>query len=93
MLVRAGNLKCEIQRDGRVKVQGVVTDGEVVRETSNVYQMNVQQLCRPGPFTISFNLPGPVDPRLFAPKFRADGVLEGVVMKHKKPSVAVNGRC
>jgi len=43
--------------------------------------MKTQQLCYPGPFTISFSLPGPVDPRLFAPNFRDDGIFEGVVIK------------
>lgn len=43
--------------------------------------MEYQQLTPPGPFTLSFSLPGPVDPRLFSPKFRDDGILEAVVVK------------
>nr|DAD22320.1 TPA_asm: hypothetical protein HUJ06_023783 [Nelumbo nucifera] len=40
-------------------------------------------VCPPGPFTISFSLPVPVDPRLFLPDLRSDGILE-VVMKYRK---------
>ncbi|TXG51877.1 hypothetical protein EZV62_021046 [Acer yangbiense] len=43
--------------------------------------MKFQQLCPAGPFTVSFRLPGPVDPRLFSPNFRSDGIFEGVVIK------------
>ncbi|KAJ0024943.1 hypothetical protein Pint_09182 [Pistacia integerrima] len=75
-------VKCEMHRDGKVHIQGVITDGTTLKD-SNAYQMKVQQLCPPGPFTISFNLPGPVDPRLFSPSFRPDGILEVVVMKYK----------
>lgn len=82
MLVLAGKVKCQIQRDGRVHIEGVMTGVGLLRDSSTVYQMKVQQLCPPGPFTICFNLPGPVDPRLFSPNFRPDGILEMVVMKH-----------
>ncbi|PON90513.1 Alpha-crystallin, subunit A [Trema orientale] len=76
-------IKCEIQRDGRVHIEGVMTGVGILKDSSAVYQMKVQQLCPPGPFTISFSLPGPVDPRLFSPSFRPDGILEVVVMKHR----------
>lgn len=83
MLFLAGKLKCQIQRDGRVHIEGVMTDVGLLKDSLTVYQMKVQQLCPPGPFTICFNLPGPVDPRLFSPNFRPDGILEMVVMKHR----------
>ncbi|THG15251.1 hypothetical protein TEA_027035 [Camellia sinensis var. sinensis] len=41
-----------------------------LKESSTAYEMKVQQLCPPGQFTISFNLPGPVDPRLASLNFR-----------------------
>lgn len=85
MRVLAGKVTCEIQRDGRVHIEGVMTEVGLMGDPSTVYQMKVQQLCPPGPFTISFNLPGPVDPRLFSPNFRSDGILEVVVMKHRAP--------
>ncbi|XP_062164386.1 increased DNA methylation 3 isoform X2 [Alnus glutinosa] len=80
-------VKCEIQRDGRVHIEGVITGG-VLKDSSTVYLMKVQELCPPGPFTISFNLPGPVDPRLSSPAFRPDGILEVVVMKNRTPPLA-----
>ncbi|XP_062097821.1 increased DNA methylation 3 [Humulus lupulus] len=76
-------IKCEIQRDGRVHIEGVMNDVGLLKDSSTVYHMKVQQLCPPGPFTISFSLPGPVDPRLFSPSFRPDGILEVVIMKHR----------
>ncbi|KAL5780907.1 hypothetical protein ACOSQ2_011644 [Xanthoceras sorbifolium] len=79
------SLSCDIERDGKVQIHGVVADSGILENSSSVYQMSVQQLCPPGPFTVSFSLPGPVDPRLFKPTFRADGILEGVVIKFKFP--------
>lgn len=81
----AGKVKCEIQRDGKVHIEGVITGVGVPKDSSAVFQMKVQQLCPPGPFSISFNLPGPVDPRLSSPTFRPDGILEVVVMKRRTP--------
>ncbi|XP_028068094.1 increased DNA methylation 3-like isoform X1 [Camellia sinensis] len=74
------NFTCDIQRDGRVNIHGVVTGG-ALKESSTAYEMKVQQLCPPGQFTISFNLPGPVDPRLASLNFRSDGILEIVIFK------------
>ncbi|CAI9115287.1 OLC1v1016150C1 [Oldenlandia corymbosa var. corymbosa] len=77
-----GEFSCTIERDGRVRVRGVTTTGSsTVEKCSRVYTMKLQQQCSPGPFTLSFRLPGPVDPRLFSPNFRADGIFEGVVLK------------
>ncbi|KAK8623200.1 hypothetical protein V6N13_118088 [Hibiscus sabdariffa] len=84
-------LKCEIQRDGKVLLQGMITQGtELLQEQSSKCEMIVEKFCCPGPFTISFNLPGPVDPRLFFPKFRSDGILEVMVMRYRHPSDSVN---
>ncbi|XP_052191309.1 increased DNA methylation 3-like isoform X2 [Diospyros lotus] len=79
-----GQFSCEIERDGKVHIRGVTSTGErTVARHSRVYEMKFQQQCPPGPFTLSFRLPGPVDPRLFSPSFRSDGILEAVVMKYK----------
>ncbi|KAM7257527.1 hypothetical protein ACFE04_013268 [Oxalis oulophora] len=51
------------------------------RDYSNVSLLPLARLCPPGEFTLSFSLPGPVDPRLFSPNFRSDGILEGIVIK------------
>jgi len=45
--------------------------------------MQTQNLCPPGQFTLSFRLPGPVDPHHFSGNFGTDGILEGIVMKAK----------
>lgn len=82
-------LSCEIERDGKVHLQGVINGGELAKKA--VYQMSVAQLSPPGPFTVSFKLPGPVDPRLFSPTFRSDGILEGVVMKYRAPGAPPSG--
>ena len=78
----AGQFSCEIESDGRVHIRGLLTGGRTITKQSRVFQMKIRQLCSPGPFTLSFSLPGPVDPRLFAPNFRSDGIFEGVVIKH-----------
>ncbi|XP_062030046.1 increased DNA methylation 3-like [Rosa rugosa] len=81
-----GTVKCIIGSEGKVHIEGVIThDGDrTCRKLINLYQMKVdQELCAAGPFTISFNLPGSVDNRLFSPGFRPDGILEVVVMKSK----------
>ncbi|CAN6569990.1 unnamed protein product [Malus baccata var. baccata] len=81
-----GNVKCVIQRDGKVHIQGVMNGVELLKNSSTVYHMRAQQLSSPGPFTLSFRLPGPVDPRLFSPHFQHDGILEIVVLKSSKLS-------
>ncbi|CAN4077958.1 unnamed protein product [Withania somnifera] len=84
------NIKCDIQREGRVRIEGLITGSETLK-TPKGYQMKVQQLSPPGPFTVSFNLPGPVDPRLCSLHFRADGILEVTVMKYQIPLVSAEG--
>nr|XP_027092914.1 increased DNA methylation 3-like [Coffea arabica] len=80
-----GEFSCEVERDGNVHVRGVTTTGaRTVSRNSQVYGMKFQQQCPPGPFTLSFSLPGPVDPRLFSPNFRSDGIFEGVVVKSER---------
>ncbi|KAI5412030.1 increased DNA methylation 3 [Lathyrus oleraceus] len=72
---------CDIESDGKVEIRGLLSGGRTIEKQSRFFEMKTQQLCSPGPFTLSFNLPGPVDPRLFAPNFRTDGIFEGVVIK------------
>ncbi|CAK9144075.1 unnamed protein product [Ilex paraguariensis] len=79
------NIKCDIHLDGTVSIEGEISGSEVLKNSSTVYKMKVQQLCPDGPFTVSFNLPGAVDPRLASPYFRSDGILEVVVMKNRIP--------
>lgn len=77
-----GEFSCEIEWNGNVHIRGVTTTGEQnVCRYSRIYEMKFQQQCLPGPFSLSFFLPGPVDPRLFSPNFRSDGIFEAVVVK------------
>lgn len=80
------DFSCEIQSDGKVLIRGVtVATGEKrVCMYSQVFEMQSQNLCPPGHFSISFQLPGPVDPQLFTGDFGIDGIFEGIVMKKKK---------
>ncbi|KAJ4887384.1 Alpha-crystallin domain-containing protein 22.3 [Raphanus sativus] len=73
---------CEIEPDGKILIKGVTTTGEkTVCKHNQVFKMLSQNLCPPGHFTISFQLPGPVSNEDFSGNFGADGVLEGVVKK------------
>ncbi|KAF8409884.1 hypothetical protein HHK36_002402 [Tetracentron sinense] len=78
-----GQFSCEIERSGKVHIRGMIMTGErSILRKSRVFVMKTQHFCPPGPFTISFSLPGPVDPRLFSPEFRSDGIFEAVLMKY-----------
>ncbi|MCD7449491.1 hypothetical protein HAX54_052647 [Datura stramonium] len=79
-----GEFNCEIEKDGKVLIRGVTsTGGRTVSRYSRVFEMKSQQQCPSGAFTVSFSLPGPVDPRLFSPNFRSDGIFEAVAMKYE----------
>ena len=80
----AGEVSCEIECDGKVHIQGSTAGGKIIKKRSREFHMKTQNLCPSGPFTVSFNLPGPVDPRLFSPNFRDDGIFEAVIVKHKE---------
>lgn len=73
---------CEVEIDGKVLIRGVTTTGEQrVYMHSQVFDMQSQNLCPPGHFSISFQLPGPVAPNQFSGNFGTNGILEGIVMK------------
>lgn len=73
---------CEVESDGTVVIRGIITTGEQkVIKKSRTFHMKTQSLCPPGPFTVSFQLPGPVEPRQFTGNFGSDGILDGIVMK------------
>ncbi|KAK9075186.1 hypothetical protein SSX86_003507 [Deinandra increscens subsp. villosa] len=81
------NLRLDIQSDGRVEIKGLIRDSEFINnQTTNKYKPRVQQLPPAGNFSVSFNLPGRVDPRLVSPTFGKSGILEVVVMKHTMPN-------
>lgn len=79
-----GQFSCEIASDGKVILEGSTTTGQkTIERFSRVYKMKSGNLCPPGPFKLSFSLPGPVDPRFVSPIFRSDGIFEAVVIRQK----------
>ncbi|XP_004231265.1 increased DNA methylation 2 isoform X2 [Solanum lycopersicum] len=72
---------CEVEIDGKVLIKGMTTGDRTVHKYSQVFEMQTQNLCPTGNFTISFKLPGPVDPQAFSGIFGTDGILEGIVLK------------
>eukprot|EP00249_Psilotum_nudum_P007523 c20625_g1_i2 orf=384-1889(-) len=82
-----GEFSCYVESDGKVVIKGTTTTGEPqVYKNDRVFQIQTQFLCPPGPFTISFQLPGPVEPCQFPGTFGSDGVFEAVVMKQRARS-------
>ena len=80
----ADKFSCEIKSDGKVILEGSTTTGQkTIERHSRVFKMNSQKLCPPGPFKLSFSLPGLVDPRFVSPNFRSDGIFEAVVIRQK----------
>lgn len=82
--------RCEVESDGRVVIKGETTTGEKrVYRHSQTFIMQTQNLCPSGPFSVSFQLPGPVDPQRFSGSFGSDAILEGVVIKQKYPRLII----
>ncbi|KAL3818638.1 hypothetical protein ACJIZ3_004543 [Penstemon smallii] len=76
------DFSCEVESNGRVLIKGVTVTGErTVYKYSQAFEMQSRNLCPPGPFSVSFKLPGPVDPRQFHGTFSTDGILEGIALK------------
>lgn len=73
----------DIEPDGKVLIRGVTTTGEkIVCRHFQIFHMLSQNLSPsgPGPFTISFELPGPVNPQEVT-SLLANGMLEAIVKK------------
>lgn len=80
----AEEFSCEVDTDGKVFIQGITTTGEkTVSMRTQVFEMQTHNLCPAGQFSITFQLPGPVDPHQFSGNFGTDGILEGIVVKRK----------
>lgn len=76
------DFSCDIDPDGTVFIKGVTTTGEsTVCKHSQIFRMQTRNLCPPGHFSITFQLPGPVDHQQFKGNFGIDGMLEGIVKK------------
>ncbi|KAL3614147.1 hypothetical protein CASFOL_042221 [Castilleja foliolosa] len=76
------DFNCEVESDGTVIIKGVTVTGErIIVKSSQTFEMKSQNLSPPGPFSISFKLPGRVDPQRFHGTFATDGILEGIAFK------------
>lgn len=74
-------MKCDVQTDGTITIHGVTNTGEMKVNAHNmVFDMHSQNLCPPGDFSVSFQLPAHVDASTLKHLFD-NGVLEGVVQK------------
>ncbi|CAN8244718.1 unnamed protein product [Cochlearia groenlandica] len=83
------DFSCELEDNGKVVVRGVTTTGEKrVNRYSQVFEMQTQNLCPSGHFSVSFSLPGPVHPQEFSGNFGPDGIFEGIVMKKLQKQTA-----
>ncbi|KAK8690432.1 hypothetical protein V6N13_073965 [Hibiscus sabdariffa] len=73
------DFNCDIEPNGKVLIRGISTTGEkLVCRDFQVFHMLTQNLCRPGPFLVSFELPGPVNNQE-ATSYLANGMLEAIV--------------
>ncbi|KAM7255935.1 hypothetical protein ACFE04_011676 [Oxalis oulophora] len=75
------NFNCDVEESGKVTIRGVTKTGEnIICKHGQVFQMLTQNMCPPGHFSITFELPGPVD-RLQFQADLANGMFEGIVKK------------
>ncbi|KAL2468564.1 Increased DNA methylation 2 [Forsythia ovata] len=82
------DFSCEVENDGSVLIKGVTSTGEkTVEKYSQVFEMQSQNLCPPGPFSLSFKLPGPVDPQQFHGTFATDAIFEGIAWKVRRKKI------
>lgn len=81
-VTRDQNFTYEVLPDGKITIKGATTTGEkTVSRNNMVFQMQTQNLCPPGEFSVSFQLPGPVESHQVTTLFGSDGIFEGVVKK------------
>ncbi|CAA3025517.1 ATP-dependent DNA helicase Q-like 3 [Olea europaea subsp. europaea] len=78
---------CDFEPDGKVMIKGITSTGEqTVKKNNMEFVMLSQNLCPPGEFSISFQLPGAIDHQQVKAVFGIDGVFEGVVKKRQPSS-------
>ncbi|KAA8536883.1 hypothetical protein F0562_029361 [Nyssa sinensis] len=81
-VARENEFSCDVEPNGKIVIKGVTSTGEkTVHKNSQIFKMCTQNLCPPGYFSISFQLPGPIDYQQFKGIFGPDGILEGIVKK------------
>lgn len=76
---------CDVGPSGKIVIKGVSVTGEdMVCRDNMVFKMQTQNLSPPGEFSISFQLPGPIDHQNLTCIFGSDGIFEGVVKKKRQ---------
>ncbi|XP_047261712.1 alpha-crystallin domain-containing protein 22.3-like [Capsicum annuum] len=77
--------RCDVGPNGRILIRGVRVTGESkVRRKNMVFKMQTQNLCPLGEFTVSFQLPGPIDHLNLSCNFGPDGIFEGIAKKKQQ---------
>ncbi|PHT61021.1 hypothetical protein T459_35129 [Capsicum annuum] len=77
--------RCDVGPNGRILIRGVSVTGErKVRRKNMVFKMQTQNLCPPGEFTVSFQLPGPINHLNLSCNFGPDGIFEGIAKKKQQ---------
>lgn len=81
--VMTDDFTCDVQPDGEITIKGVTSTGQKkVRRNSMYFEMQTQNLCPAGEFSISFHLPGPIDDeKPIKGVFGSDGIFEAIVKK------------
>ncbi|KAB2630146.1 hypothetical protein D8674_007665 [Pyrus ussuriensis x Pyrus communis] len=80
--LKEDKFSCNVDPDGKVLIQGVTTTGgKIVCRDFHVFKMKTQNLCPPGHFSVSIQLPGPVESEQKIVSLENEGILEGIVKK------------
>ncbi|KAM3325166.1 hypothetical protein P3S67_000290 [Capsicum chacoense] len=78
-------ISCEVRPDGRILIKGESATGEsTFCKNSMVFKMKTRNLCPSGEFTVSIQLPGPIDHLTSDCVFGTDGIFEGVMVGRNK---------
>ncbi|XP_030460704.1 alpha-crystallin domain-containing protein 22.3-like [Syzygium oleosum] len=79
---RDQSFSCELDMDGEVVISGMIATGEkMILRLGEVFVRKTENPYQPRPFSLSFQLPGPINPVQSNLTFRRDAIFEGVVKK------------
>ncbi|KAF8023037.1 hypothetical protein BT93_F0508 [Corymbia citriodora subsp. variegata] len=79
---RDQSFNCELDVDGEVVISGMIAVGEkMIHRLGEVFVRKMENPHQPRPFSLSFQLPGPIDPGQLNMNFGRGTIFEGVVKK------------
>lgn len=79
---RDRSFSCELDMNGEVVISGmIVTSEKMIHRLGEVFVRKTENLYQPSPFSLSFQLPGPIDPVQSNLNFGRDAIFKGVVKK------------